>query len=84
MSNLTHRECCCSGGFMCVERQDKIRHSTCNGHTFLVRVGDHGGSTCTTCLHNLVTPHAPPLPLGQVWTTPFHSVHTYTQSLIQF
>ncbi|ESQ39962.1 hypothetical protein EUTSA_v10001131mg, partial [Eutrema salsugineum] len=31
-------------------------------------------SVCTPSLFNLVTPHAPPLPLGQLWTTTFHSM----------
>ncbi|EOA25123.1 hypothetical protein CARUB_v10018437mg [Capsella rubella] len=51
---------------MCVEGQDKLGDNTCNCHTFLVPLGDHGGSICSTPLFNPVTPHAPPLPLGQL------------------
>lgn len=61
---------------MSVERQEKISDDTCNGHTFLVLAGDHRDSICPASLFNHVATHAPPLPLGQVWTTPFHSVPT--------
>ncbi|CAL9249061.1 unnamed protein product, partial [Arabidopsis halleri] len=49
-----------------VEGQDKLGDNTCNGHTLLVPLGDHGGSICSAFLLHLVTPHAPPLPLGQL------------------
>lgn len=61
---------------MSVEGQDKLGDNTCNGHTFLVPLGDHGGSICSASLLNLVTPHAPPFPLGQVRTSLFHLVPT--------
>ena len=57
---------------MCVEKQDKIRHHTCNGHTYLVPTGDHGDSIFTLSMFNLITLDASFVPLGQVWTTIFH------------
>ena len=57
---------------MYVEKQDKIRHHTCNGHTYLVPTGDHGDSICTLSMFNLITLDASFVPLGQVWTTIFH------------
>ncbi|WZZ35792.1 hypothetical protein YC2023_019193 [Brassica napus] len=38
---------------MCVEKQDKIRHHTCNGHTYLVPTGDHGDSIFTLSMRPL-------------------------------
>lgn len=61
---------------MSVEGQDELGDNTCTGHTFLVPLGDHGGSICSTSLFKPVTPHAPPLPLGQVRRTLYHSVPT--------
>lgn len=56
-----------------MEGQEILGDNTCNGHTFLVPLGD---SICPASLFNHMTPHAPPLSLGQAWRTLFHSVPT--------